>query len=225
VVGFIYSFCSLLILLHWRRICGKTLARRPSVLLPLFILLLSLYAVAVFWYKWQPASWYLDVPSSKGLMFTYYYDYENFREAVILHIKYPILALWLWIVWRLFELTGWYHPEPRSEVETLGPGMMRAYFNVWAAWAEKEYLQDELDFEEELELFDFAAEAYAEAAIEEEEQDYIDYREEQAELIRETYVAYTYIPKYYDKHPHELFHKWRFTGAYFSDKHHGNAFH
>jgi cAMP phosphodiesterase len=68
-------------------------------------------------------------------------------------------------------------------------------------------LQDELDFEEELELFDSATEAYSEAAIEEEEQDYIDYREEQAELIRETYVAYTYIPKYYDTHPHELFHK------------------
>jgi len=67
-------------------------------------------------------------------------------------------------------------------------------------------LQDELEFEEELEPFDSAAEAYAEAAIEDEDQDYIDYREEQAKLIRETYVAYTYIPKYYDKHPHALFH-------------------
>jgi len=225
VVGFIYSFCSLLISLHWRRVCGKTFTRRPSVLLPLFILLLSLYALAIFFYKWQAASWFLDVPVGQGLMYVYYEEYEDFWETVKLHARWPLLVLWLGFVWRFAEIVGWYHPEPRSEVETLGPGMLRAYFNVWVAWAEKEYLQDELEFEEELEPFDSAAEAYAEAAIEDEDQDYIDYREEQAKLIRETYVAYTYIPKYYDKHPHALFHAWRFTDAYFSDKHHGNAFH
>jgi len=86
-------------------------------------------------------------------------------------------------------------------------------------------LSDKDEFENELESFSSITDAYEETAIEADEEDYDEYREEQAKLLHFNIVMHTYIPTYYDVHPVPEFRNYRHTDAYFSDKHHDNAFH
>jgi NADH:ubiquinone oxidoreductase subunit 6 (subunit J) len=215
-VGVLYAVSCVLVRLNWARMYYGLPIRKPSLLVYVFLLFLTIYAFGTFYQRYaMPTHQVLNVRNLQksfdlfatyriahehDFKFEYWADFQsawfNVKRLLMYFPAYAVFSLYSKIEQPGYRDEAIFYSPRRLDFVT-GPVILRMYFNLWAAWHKDFYSYSQVRLAAELAPFASIVEASAHATAEAKQVKLDRLRAQQDKLFHDNIVQHTFIPKFY----------------------------